>query len=1360
MSRRKILCALPVFLAAAIPAHACLAPLIALLVTLINIGAVNPNDTITFTVAASATSYDGSGGDGPVTLSAVATGHLMVLGATFNKTYGSGQTGQITVTAKPTGMGAQSGTITFNFSCGSYPLSNPPSVTYNYFGGVPPVPVTFNNTASPSSGHPISSATGELFGFDEHDDLDEGGPLKLALQRYSASYLGVNKIVSALGVNWMHNFDVRLAATATSATVTLFRGKTVTFTRSGGAWQVSGNERYTYQLVSAGTGYQFLDAQSNLIDSFDSTGALIKVEDRNGNALTVTQTAGGAGPAQVADGLGRTLTFTYTGANLTRVADQAGRSVAFEYNGGNLAAVTDANGRKTTYTYTTAATLTGLITAETRPNGNQAFAQQFDAQGRVSRQTDSLGNTMTLVYNATSTTRTEPQGVTFTDTFDQNLNFTNEAYAAGAASQYGFDASKRLTGVTDRTGAKSSITYDAASLLPATYTDALGNVTSFRYAAAPQGGFTFYDMQGMTLPDGSTIAFARDARGNVTSLTDPSGRAWQSTWNSRGQPLTFTNPAGGVTTLTYGGDGNVASVQTPSGDTTKLAWDTASRLNLITTPDAATRATQYDSTGNITQLTDPRGNATNFSYDGNGNLTKITDPLGNSSAITYDGNDRVLSRTNPLGKTARRAFDTVSRVSSTNDASGIATTYSYNTQNQLTAVSDGAGNAWSITNDAESRVTGVTDPLNRTTTITRNARGEVTAVTTPNNEKFTRSLDAMGRVTSATDAAGRVTGYRYDSRGSLLSVTRPDGTVEAVERNELGLETSWTDANGSTWKRIYDKSGRLTSTIDPLGRVWTYTYDSRQRVASATFPTGSVTYTYDGSGNRTRVAYSDGTTLNYTYDALNRLTGADGLSIQYDAAGRINKYNGIDITRDDAGRTASVTYGPGKVARYTYNSAGLLSQLDDWAGGKTVLTYDAAHQLTSKAFASGVREDYTYDADSRPVTLKVTQGNKIIFNETVRRDALGRITSDDISGIAAPDPSSYISQQFDAAGQSYAATYDELGRMISDGLRTYKWDLAGRMTSYSGVGGSASFTYDGLGRVISRKSLPSTLQGTGTARSQPRDGEPPDTNLSYLGNSVFLPDGLIPLGFAAGQAKPAGRLNGAPDTPPIAAVGADGSPLGITSSIGQNFVFLTNPAAITGFLFLPPAGGAPVISGLMPPVLGSNYFDPSGINYWVGGGPFNTQLEVAADPTEIDRNVLLPDTFPDEPAASPVPVPIIRGGVFTFAGNEDDDDNDDNNILVRGLLRPTRIVDSVTFTGTINGDRRTPSSVGPPLLPKTYSDIDAKMLLTFAYRLPTASTGGPAGTKSLAEIFLPPQTVGIDRTDPNHLLELFAKFVF
>ena len=119
--------------------------------------------------------------------------------------------------------------------------------------------------------------------------------------------------------------------------------------------------------------------------TYDNAGKLTRIEDRNGNALTLTYT--GNDLNQVSDGLGRALSFTYTSGKLTEVLQgltvaqsQTARGIpfrciSFSYTGDNLSYYTNARGNTTTYSYTKAGGLVGLMTSKTRPEGNTPYTQ-------------------------------------------------------------------------------------------------------------------------------------------------------------------------------------------------------------------------------------------------------------------------------------------------------------------------------------------------------------------------------------------------------------------------------------------------------------------------------------------------------------------------------------------------------------------------------------------------------------------------------------------------------------------------------------------------------------------------------------------------------------------------------------------------------------------------------------------------------------------------------------------------------------------------------------------------------------------------------------------------------------------------
>ena len=966
-------------------------------------------------------------------------------------------------------IGVGTAVITVNYTGNPSQYCSSGTFVYNVTvtATAPATPTSAQTTNSGGAGEPISTATGELYGQDETPDLTVSGPLPVTFQRYYASFLSSNNVSSGLGTNWMHNYDVKIAVSGATAKVTLFRGKTVQFTQSGSAWTLSGTEQRPYQLIASGSGYQFLEPQVNLIYTFNSAGALTSIQDRNGNTLTVTQ--GSNGPTQVSDGLGRTLTFTYSGSNLTSVLDQSARSVTFEYNGGLLSAFANANGKRTTFSYTTAGTLTGLMTSSTRPAGNQPFTQQFDSQGRVTSQSDSFSNSMTLTYSASGTAVSEPGGLSLTQAHDSQFNLTSEADSNGVKSGYTYDANNRPVSSVNRLGATSSVTWDSASGLPSVYTDELGYTTRYSYASSNFGGFTFYDLSGVTYADGTSVKIARDTKGNMTAYTDQAGAVRQYAVNARGQVTSVTNPSGGATTMTYADDGTLTAIQRPSGGATQRAYDSAKRVNQLTFPDGTTQNFQYDGLDNLVTFTDENRHSRAQAFDDNDNLKSTTDALSATTSLSYDTDDRQVSTVDPLGKTTRSAWDALSRLQSVTDPTGVSVNFSYDGLNRLTGMVDTTGKGLNFNSDAEGRLISSTDALQRLIQFSRDARGQITTITTPNGELYHRAYDAMQRLTSVTDPLNRTTHYSYDARGSLIGVNLPGNVTAFFTRSGSGSISSITDPNGNQWTSSYHSSGRPSAVTDPLGQSTSFQYDSRQRLSSATLPAGSAQYSYDAVGNLTALTYSDGTSLAYSYDADNRSTGGSGVTLSRDGNGRITASNGLQIAWDDAGRIAAVTYAPGKTVKYLYDNRGLLNQVSDWVGGVTAFTYDVAHQLTSILFANGIEEDYTYDKDGRRSTIRVSKSGTTISSIVLHRDAAGQIKSADRSAPTVPSlTDSYTPLAYDSADQSEAAAYDSLGRVTGDYLRTYSWDLASRLVSWKALSTTATFTYDAFGQRISK----------------------------------------------------------------------------------------------------------------------------------------------------------------------------------------------------------------------------------------------------------------------------------------------------
>ena len=175
--------------------------------------------------------------------------------------------------------------------------------------------------------------------------------------------------------------------------------------------------------------------------------------------------------------------------------------------------------------------------------------------------------------------------------------------------------------------------------------------------------------------------YAYDAKGNMTSLTDPTGATTTYAYDAKGNVTKVTNPLGQATTFTYDAKGNLASVTDPAG--------------------AATSYT-YDAAGNVISITDAKGAVTQFVYDVRNRLIKAIDPQGNVTALQLRRQRQQDSpRPTPTATQPRFEYNCTGPAHQDIDALGSVTTYAYGGTacpscgggtDKLTAITDANGN--------------------------------------------------------------------------------------------------------------------------------------------------------------------------------------------------------------------------------------------------------------------------------------------------------------------------------------------------------------------------------------------------------------------------------------------------------------------------------------------------------------------------------------------------------------------------------------------------------------------------------------------------------------------------------------------
>jgi YD repeat-containing protein len=149
-------------------------------------------------------------------------------------------------------------------------------------------------------------------------------------------------------------------------------------------------------------------------------------------------------------------------------------------------------------------------------------------------------------------------------------------------------------------------------------------------------------------------AMAYNAVGDVTAVTDPSGKVTTSTYDAARRLTTTTTPptaaafAGVVTALSYDADGRVLQAQQSANGAV-----------------LRTVSTTYTLTGKPATATDARGNVTRYAYDALDRLASVTDPMYRVTRYGYDA----LSRRTAVSNSVIQAAPLLSRAIPRTDSS-------------------------------------------------------------------------------------------------------------------------------------------------------------------------------------------------------------------------------------------------------------------------------------------------------------------------------------------------------------------------------------------------------------------------------------------------------------------------------------------------------------------------------------------------------------------------------------------------------------------------------------------------------------------------------------------------------------------
>ncbi|TML00326.1 MAG: RHS repeat protein [Actinobacteria bacterium] len=698
----------------------------------------------------------------------------------------------------------------------------------------------------------------------------------------------------------------------------------------------------------------------------------------------------------------------------------------------------------------------GVLTSETDRNGN-SLTMTYSGEGRLESVTDPASRKLVFAYNGEGRVESvkDPMGHVVKYGYESGqLASVTEPGETEPRWQFKYDASHRLTTMTDGRGGKTTIEYDSSNRVTKE-TDPLERSTSFEY-------------------EPSRTKVTNKATGAVTDEH----------FSVDNEPTSITRGFG-----------------TASATTEEFGYDTAGNQASVIDGNKHTTKYVYDSEGNRTSMVDAAEHETKWGYDTKHDVISITTPKGETTTIKRDshGNPELIERPAPAGKTqvTKEKYNAAGELDSVTDPLEHITKYEYNTQGDRTADIDPEGDKRTWTYDEDSLETSSVSPRGNvegaeaskyTTKIERDAQGRPIKITDPLSHETKYAYDGNGNLESLTDPLGHKTKYTCDADNERTKVEEPNATITETGYDGAGRVTSQTDGNKHTTKYVrnileqvieiidplerkttkeYDKAGNLTKLTDPAKRTTTNTYYANNLLKETTYSDGKthlVKYEYDADNERTSMVDGTGTTSD-TYDQLDRLTEAK------DGHGNVVKYE-----YDLANELTKITYPNGKAVTRVFDKAGRLEKVTDWSEHTTKFVYNPDSYQTATTFPTGTTDEdkYTYNEADQLTEVKMLKGAESLASLVYTRDNDGQvktITSKGLPGEEKPAVE-YDANNRLTKGGTVAYEYDAGDNPTKTGSSTNTYDAADELKTGTGV----TYSYDELGERT--KKTPSTAATT------------------------------------------------------------------------------------------------------------------------------------------------------------------------------------------------------------------------------------------------------------------------------------------
>lgn len=676
--------------------------------------------------------------------------------------------------------------------------------------------------------------------------------------------------------------------------------------------------------------------------NYNSANALATIVFPFGMTVTLTYDTGKL--VSVSNGQGRELTITYDGNKIDEVEDDASRVISYTYDNDDLIGFTNAESEETVYAYD----IPGRMSQMFLPENPAAaiFTNTFDALGRVMEQEDAFTNVTQFFIAGARSEVVNAENESQISYFNRHGAPIKDINGVANVRTQEFDALGRMIKQTLPEGNYVTIEYDTnGNVLSRTFTPKSGSgespiAVSFTYdldwnkvATATDGNgevttYTYDATTGQLLtierPEVnsqiSTETFTYTNRGQIETRLDPTGILTEYQYDSVTENLetVIVNSGVGQLNLTtlygYNAAGDITSMTDPRGNATTFTFDAERRRLSKTDPSPLSYVTQwvYDDNGNILEFKRQTGDVgdpwqtVTMTYDADNKLKTREDALGHVREITYDGARRTWKIEDEVSRITEFAYDNAGRLQTVTDPdNNVVETRAYTDNGKLASQTDARSKTTSYAYDGHDRL--------ELTTFADSTTQEIT------------SYDDNGNVLEMETRAGNAIVMTYDEL-NRLKTKEPYGQAEVTY--------------------TYDLSGRLktvsTSAVggNPSSGEFEYFYDTAGRLVHEEYPDGKdVLFDLDENGNVIKLTYPDSYYVERQYDELNRLTGVflNG-----------NTTAAAEIAYDDLSRRETLTFENSVVTEYGFEKNDVIESLEHTFNGSGVtFTFDhnAAHEM-------------------------------------------------------------------------------------------------------------------------------------------------------------------------------------------------------------------------------------------------------------------------------------------------------------------------------------------------------------------------------------------------------------------------------